>query len=150
MRKKIGHLIKDAVLIGAVVKELVNVCVEKQGEEDENIGNRENAEKKDLKKEDLKKEDLKKEDDKSITVIMIICQLICIYIYNMPIVAQVESKRCLYCKGSGLIKKSPFVCIDCKKHNLSSCIYCENANKSHYRECEKCYSTGKDNYQNRK
>ena len=50
---------------------------------------------------------------------------------------------CDKCKGHGLVKIKPYVCINCKDMNVLSCTYCENINKSPWGECQKCYGAGK-------
>ena len=53
---------------------------------------------------------------------------------------------CPDCEGSGLIKKIPFVCSNCTKTNILSCMYCENVNKSNIGECSRCRGCGRDKY----
>ena len=57
-----------------------------------------------------------------------------------------QYKRCPVCEGIGLIKKIPFVCLECTKANLINCMYCENVDKSPIGECPRCRGSGRDKY----
>ena len=50
---------------------------------------------------------------------------------------------CDECKGHGLVKTKPYVCVNCKSMNILSCMYCENINKSPWGVCHKCHGSGK-------
>ena len=50
---------------------------------------------------------------------------------------------CKKCNGSGLIKRNkPFVCKFGHSENVNICIFCENANKSLYIDCDVCNGSG--------
>ena len=52
--------------------------------------------------------------------------------------------QCQVCKGTGLIlRQKGFKCPSNTHISLSkTCMYCENANKSLYVECDACLGTG--------
>jgi DnaJ-class molecular chaperone len=50
---------------------------------------------------------------------------------------------CSKCNGTGWQKrKEKFVCLNCKDDN-KICYICENANRTQWTDCSKCYGDGK-------
>mgnify|MGYP001231225258 CR=1 FL=1 len=53
---------------------------------------------------------------------------------------------CKKCEGIGMIRRKKNVfsdCLQCMKKNMAVCYKCEKIkNKSHFKECDKCFGTG--------